>query len=109
LLLLSGLLATALLAGLLARVLVLLTRILVLLARVLVLVRHGDLPGLNVTVDNLETRGWFQGNFGSDGIVAWRWHVATMAAGTPGLKMTYVQALKPHPALLPHPVPTVRK
>jgi hypothetical protein len=46
LLLLSGLLtATLLLAGFLARILVLLTRVLVLLARILVLVRHRDLPG----------------------------------------------------------------
>jgi hypothetical protein len=45
LLLLSGLLAAALLlAGLLPRVLVLLTRVLVLLARILILVGHRDLP-----------------------------------------------------------------
>jgi hypothetical protein len=44
LLLLSGLLAAALLAGFLTRVLVLLTRVLVLLARILILVRHRDLP-----------------------------------------------------------------
>jgi hypothetical protein len=45
LLLLSGLLAAALLlAGFLTGVLVLLTRVLVLLARVLILVRHRDLP-----------------------------------------------------------------
>jgi hypothetical protein len=87
LLLLSGLLAAALLlAGLLARVLVLLTRILVLLARVLVLVRHSGSPWLNVTPVNLERRSWFQGNSGSDGIVAWRQDVATMAEGTPGIK-----------------------
>jgi hypothetical protein len=46
LLLLSGLLAAALLlAGFLTGVLVLLTRVLILLARVLILVRHRDLPG----------------------------------------------------------------
>jgi hypothetical protein len=45
LLLLSGLLATALLlARLLTRVLILLTRILVLLTRVLILAGHRDLP-----------------------------------------------------------------
>jgi hypothetical protein len=44
LLLLSGLLAAALLARFLTRVLVLLTRVLVLLARILILVRHRDLP-----------------------------------------------------------------
>jgi hypothetical protein len=87
LLLLSGLLAAALLlAGLLARVLVLLTRLLVLLARVLVLVRHSGSPWLNVTPDNLERRSWFRRNSGSDGIVAWRQDVATMAVGTPSVK-----------------------
>jgi hypothetical protein len=44
LLLLSRLLAAALLAGFLTRILVLLTRVLVLLARILILVRHRDLP-----------------------------------------------------------------
>jgi hypothetical protein len=64
LLLLSGLLATALLlAGLLARVLVL-------LARILVLVRHSGSPWLNVTPNNQEAGIWFQGNSGSAGIIA---------------------------------------
>jgi hypothetical protein len=60
LLLLSGLLATALLlAGLLARVLVL-------LARILVLIRHSGSPCLNVTRDNGSAGNWFQENAGSD-------------------------------------------
>src|SRR6476661_562107 len=64
LLLLSGLLATALLlTGLLARVLVL-------LARILVLVRHRDLPGFDVTPANQEARNWLQGNSGFTGMIA---------------------------------------
>jgi hypothetical protein len=59
LLLLSGLLATALLlTGLLARVLVL-------LARILVLVGHSGSPLLDVTADNGEVPVWLQGNRGS--------------------------------------------
>jgi hypothetical protein len=60
LLLLSGLLATALLlTGLLARVLVL-------LARILVLVGHSESPLLDVTADNGEILIWLQGNRGSE-------------------------------------------
>jgi hypothetical protein len=92
LLLLSGFLAAALLAGLL-------TRVLVLLPRVLVLVGHRDLPSVNVTSwlnataeNNSQVRIWFQGKPGFAGIIAWRWLVATVADGTRN-QTSSVQAL----------------
>jgi hypothetical protein len=105
LLLLAGLLAAALLlAGLL-------TRVLILLARILVLVGHSGSPYLRCWGCNGETTAkaqvWFPKKlrFPHDHCVAQICPDYGFGTG----KTTRVQPLKPHPALLPLPVPTVKK
>jgi hypothetical protein len=107
LLLLAGLLAAALLlAGFL-------TRVLVLLARVLVLVGHRDLPLLNATSwlnvaerNNPRLRDWFPGDlrFRRDHCVATACH--DCGGRNPKGKLALYKPDLPHPALLPHRVPT---
>jgi hypothetical protein len=97
LLLLAGLVAaTLLLTRLLARILILLTRVLVLAGHwnLLNLVRFGTVR------DNAETSGLFLENPGYGLFRRDR----ELTAKTPLHK-----PLKPHLALLPHPVPAVRK
>jgi hypothetical protein len=97
LLLLSGLLATALLlTGLLAGVLIL-------LARILVLVGHSGSPLLDIATDNGEIRTWLQGTGVPLKAIARKYRVATKAFGTEKLP-SHARS-----ALLPHRVPTVRK
>jgi hypothetical protein len=91
-----------LLAGLLARVLVLLTRVLVLLARILVLVGHRGSPLLNAVRDKYESRSWFQGNSSSTVIIAWQLLVATAARRNPG-QTSYVQDLRAAPRAVAAP------
>jgi hypothetical protein len=78
LLLLAGLLlpAALLLAGLL-------TGILVLLARILILVAHSEFSFASCAArTNPHERIWLLGNRGSDGDIAWRWRVVSLAGGT---------------------------
>jgi hypothetical protein len=105
LLLLAGLLAAALLlAGFL-------TRALVLLARILVGVGHSGSPFCVAGECNAETtakvRIRFPKNFGSRAIIAWRRFVLTVTWEP--AKNYPVQSFKLHHALLPPPVPTVKK
>jgi hypothetical protein len=103
LLLLAGLLAAALLlAGLLARVLIL-------LARVLVGVAHSESPLLNATARQRAnpTLVSQELRFHHDHSVALVCRHCGCGTRNPGLAL--YKPLKPHPALLPPPVPTVRK
>src|SRR5882672_11757064 len=103
LLLLARLLAAALLlAGLLARVLIL-------LARVLVGVAHSESPLLNATARQRANPALVSQElrFHRDHCVALV--CPNCGAGTPERKLALYKPFKPHSALLPHPVPAVRK
>jgi hypothetical protein len=106
LLLLARLVATALLpARLLTWFLVLLTRVLVLLARILVLVGHRDLPGCLVHFGP----GWRQLRNPAPVSREPAFGSGIFGQGTERKKLPLYKPLKPLAALLPHPVPTVRK
>jgi hypothetical protein len=104
LLLLSRLLATALL---LAR---LLPGILVLLAGILVLIGHRDLPFSKSPEDNLGTPTWLRGNAGSlpaFSDLAEPWFRRSLHAEAE--KLSLYKRLRHLPAQLPLRVPAVRK